>query len=84
MHSPHRYLSSITSTINGLTAAVDALNAARAAMPHDDLAAEARHCNGPIIDAMTAIRKHADALEDVCDRSVWGMPTYHEMLFHQS
>lgn len=63
---------------------MDALNAARTAMPHGDLAAEARHCNGPVIAAMTEVRKHADALEDVCDRDVWGMPTYHEMLFHQS
>ena len=33
---------------------------------------------------MQEARSHADALEVMCEADAWPMPTYHEMMFHQS
>ena len=78
------FLNTVSSTLSALNTAVEELKAAKAAVPAEDLAAEARYCNETIVAAMAGVREHADALEDLVDKDVYSLPTYHEMLFHQS
>jgi len=78
------YLNKLSSTISRLNSASETLNAAVNSLPHGDLAEEARHCNTAVLDGMAAVRAEADALEGMCDGDLWSLPTYHQMLFHQS
>jgi len=77
------YLNDVVSTLDNVSKALKVLQAAIDERPHE-LADEARHCNDKIVPAMAEVRKYADALEGMSDAESWSLPTYHEMLFHQS
>ncbi len=47
----------------------------------DDLMAEAIHARDILLPLMTAVRSHADALEEIVPDDLWPLPTYQEMLF---
>lgn len=77
------YLNKVASTIGNLNTALAALQDAVDSRPHD-LEEEARYCNDVVVPAMAAVREQADAMEVMCDSNSYTLPTYHEMLFHQS
>ena len=49
--------------------------------PAGSAAVRARRCRRKIIPAMNAVRKVADALENIVSDEYWPLPTYQEMLF---
>ena len=47
----------------------------------DDPLADARYMHDTVLPAMADLRKSADTLETLTDRSYWPFPTYDELLF---
>ena len=47
----------------------------------DDPLADARYMHDNVLPAMADLRKSADTLETLTDRSYWPFPTYDELLF---
>eukprot|EP01116_Phalansterium_solitarium_P022395 TRINITY_DN7381_c0_g1_i1.p1 TRINITY_DN7381_c0_g1~~TRINITY_DN7381_c0_g1_i1.p1 ORF type:complete len:736 (-),score=310.33 TRINITY_DN7381_c0_g1_i1:238-2445(-) len=75
-------LKDISSQIEALIAAIDALKAVHK-QAHDlhDAKAEAFFYNTKVIPAMKAVRTAADSLENVVDDDLWPLPKYSEILF---
>ncbi|MBR2835423.1 MAG: glutamine synthetase III [Coriobacteriales bacterium] len=62
---------------------VDVLvHAAKAMMRETDLQARANACRDSVLPAMDVLRKHVDALELICSKDYWPIPTYNDILFY--
>ncbi|MER2054497.1 MAG: glutamine synthetase III [Clostridia bacterium] len=75
-------LNTLCGTTDQLSSDLQLLEVKLAAVPDDDnpLAA-ARYMHDEIMPAMENLRRSADALEQLTDRSYWPFPTYDELLF---
>ncbi len=74
-------LTSITSTIGAMTAAIAALEES---LEHDgahDSLAEATYYRDALVPGMLAVRAAADQLESLVADDLWPLPTYQEMLY---
>jgi glutamine synthetase len=75
-------LNTLCATTDQLSDDLQQLEAKLAATPgEDDPLAAARYMHDTILPAMDSLRKSADILEQLTDRSVWPYPTYDELLF---
>ena len=74
-------LSRITGSCDSLYDSIMDLQKALEAVP-GDTAAAADHHRTVVVPAMTTLRSHADALEEVTDKSYWPFPTYSDILFY--
>lgn len=77
-------LRTLSGHIDGLASATAKLGELMAAVPHGDAQDEADYLCNVVLPVMAEGRSHADALELLCSADDWILPTYHEMLFHQS
>ncbi|MBR4371484.1 MAG: hypothetical protein IKS92_10585 [Victivallales bacterium] len=75
-------LNTLCSTTDQLSSDLQLLEVKLAAVPDDeDPLAAARYMHDEIMPAMENLRRSADALEQLTDRSYWPFPTYDELLF---
>ena len=77
-----------TALVDRLSASTDALydhvetlKVALAAVPKGAEVASS-HYRSVVVPAMTAVRREADLLEDMTDKSFWPYPTYSDLLFY--
>ena len=71
----------LSNTTDALYDAIDALKEALAAVPKEAEAA-AHHYHDAVIPVMNTMRKEADLLETLTDKSYWPYPTYSDLLFY--
>ncbi len=76
-----RLLVSLSETTDALHEAIDALRDSLAQVPTDDGAA-AEHYHAAVIPCMENLRRHADLLEQLTDKTYWPYPTYADLLFY--
>ena len=74
-------LGRISASCDALYDSITALQDALDAVPADTIAAADYHRN-VILTAMNTLRFHADALEQITDKSYWPYPTYSDILFY--
>ncbi len=80
--SGEELLSDLCSATDVLTRDLQTLEAAMAKAPDDtDAMAEARYMRDIVMPAMADLRRTADRLEQLTDRTYWPFPTYDELLF---
>ena len=76
-----RLISRLSQHTDALYDAIDALKEALTAVPKEAEAAAASY-HDVVIPAMGLIRKEADVLEELTDKSYWPYPTYSDLLFY--
>ncbi|HRK03915.1 MAG TPA: glutamine synthetase III [Chlorobiota bacterium] len=76
-----RTASSLATTIDSLSDALERLGAANAELGGDDVHAKSRHMRDNVLPAMNDVRVAADALERIVAHDHWPLPGYREMLF---
>jgi glutamine synthetase len=64
-----------------MTKATDALRGKFDTIPHDDLAEGATYIADTLIPAMNDVRELADTAEKRCQRQLWPIPTYADVLY---
>ena len=75
-------VSSLSAAADQLSRGLAALESAVGARPAgDDPLKDARYMHDAVLPAMSDLRKTADLLETLTDRSYWPFPTYDELLF---
>jgi glutamine synthetase len=75
-------LATLCSTTDQLSRDLHQLETKLAAVPvGEDPLAEARYMHDTILPAMEDLRKSADTLEQLTDRTYWPFPTYDDLLF---
>ena len=80
-----RHLANVTKSVDDLLGVVDDLEALLAGVEErSNLESEAKYCCDVVLPKMLEGRALADTIEQVACDDDWGMPTYHEMMFHQS
>jgi len=74
-------LAKLTAGADRLWDAIEALQAAAAGVPGEDSLRVAAYYRDEVLPAMAALRKEADALELLCAKEYWPLPTYGELLY---
>lgn len=76
-------LSSISANLKDLYEAIGELEVeeAKAQALEDDIPAQARYYHDVVFEGMNKVRKPADTLEMLVDKSAWPMPSYGDLLF---
>jgi glutamine synthetase len=68
---------------DGISDAIDALKEAHDAMiAVEDPQARANACRDSVLPAMDKLRAEADAMELICSKDYWPLPTYNDILFY--
>ena len=75
-----KLVTQLSSLIDGIDEAVEALGACLAALD-GDVTAEAFYIKDRVIERMTALRKLCDEAETITAAAYWPFPTYGELLF---
>jgi glutamine synthetase len=80
--SSSELLSTLCSTTDQLSRDLQQLETKLSSVPEgEDPLAEARFMHDSVLPAMEALRKSADTLEQLTDRTYWPFPTYDDLLF---
>ncbi|MEE1313833.1 MAG: glutamine synthetase III [Lachnospiraceae bacterium] len=76
-------LGSVTTNLRELFTAIAELEEveAKASAMEDDVQAQARYYHDVVFEAMGKVRKPADELEMLVDKSAWPMPSYGDLIF---
>lgn len=74
-------VSRTTEAIDEFGMALDALHRQNQELGGNDLHSKCIHMLRNVLPAMVNVRTTVDALERICDHSLWPMPGYREMLF---
>ena len=74
-------MAKLTEGADKLWDALEALQTVVGRVPKDDSLATAVYYRDEVLPAMAALRTEADALELLCAKEYWPLPTYGDLLF---
>ena len=76
-----RLITRLSEATDALSERIEELKAALAATPQEE-EDKARHFQAVVLSRMNALRKEADLLEELTDKTCWPYPTYSDLLFY--